>query len=153
MQLTGRSFSSPLIAGIAVLAAMFGGCAAPIPPLPPLLKDVTAGGGWWGACPAESAEEARSREGRPMALSPELQERLAQAFPPGSEEVRLLGYLRQQGFDLLSPCNSDRSVRVAAFSQHGGGPLSYPLIANVYWKVDEKGKIAWTRGFIRFTAL
>jgi hypothetical protein len=116
-----------------------------------LLKDVTAGGGWWGACPPETENEAQERQGRPLATSPELEQRLAQLFPSGSSERMLLNTLQSQGFKLLPPCKSDHSIHVAAFEQRGGGVLSYPIIANIFWKVDDSNKIIWTKGFVRYT--
>src|SRR5580692_11453522 len=87
-----------VIGGVIVFGVMFRGWPGPKPILPPLLENVTAGGGWWGACPAETTEEARLREGRPLALSPELDQRLVKAFPSGSSERLLVDALRVQGF-------------------------------------------------------
>jgi len=142
-----------LIGGTVVLGVLFGAWSAPKPPLPALLKNVTAGGGWWGACPPVTPEEARAQSGRPLALSPELNQRLAQSFPSGSNEKRLSDALNAQGFELLPPCKSDPSIRVAAFNQHGGGLLFPPLVANVFWKADGAGNIVWTKGFARYVAL
>jgi hypothetical protein len=142
-----------VIGGVIVLGAMFAGWPGPTPPLPPLLQNVTAGGGWWGACPPETPEAAVAREGRPLALSPELNQRLGQSFPPGTSDTRLVDTLRAQGFEILSPCKADAFIHVAAFTQHGGGVLSYPMTANIYWKVDERGNILWAKGFVRYIAL
>ena len=138
---------------ITVLGALFAGWPGPKPSLPPILRNVTAGGGWWGACPPETPNAETARKGRPLAISPELDERLSQAFPPGSSEKRLVDTLQAQGFELLSPCNGDTSIHLAAFNQHGGGVVAYPITANVYWKVDGQGHIMWTRGFVRYLAL
>lgn len=127
--------------------------SGPKPPRPPLLRNVSAGGGWWGACPPESEEEAREREGRPLAISPELDRRLSQSFPPGSSETKLVATLRSQGFELMSACKSDPSIHVALFMQHGHGLLSYAMTANVYWKVDQANNIQWTKGFVRYVGL
>jgi hypothetical protein len=150
--------SALLASGFFIVAAIVLGSAslgspAPNPPLPPLLKDVTAGGGWWGACPPETEEEAHERQGRPIATSPELDQRLAQLFPTGSNERMLVETLRGQGFELLPSCKSDHSIRVAAFEQHGESVSSYPIIAHIFWKVDNSGKIVWTKGFVRYVGL
>jgi hypothetical protein len=149
-----RLFGGLLAACVIVGAIIFGvERLAPKPPLPPLLKHVSAGGGWWGACPAETPDEARLREGTPLALSPELNQRLSQAFPPGSSAKRLADSLQQQGFKLLPPCVGDNSIRAASFSQQDGGVLTFPLTANVFWKVDQADNVIWTKGFVRYLAL
>jgi hypothetical protein len=142
-----------IIGGLAVLGALFAGWPGPKPPLPPLLQNVTAGGGWWGACPPDTPNAAAAQEGRPLAISPELDHRLAESFPLGSSETKLLDMLRTEGFELLPPCKVDASIHVAEFTQHGGGVLAYPMTADIYWKVDEHGDILWTKGFVRYLAL
>jgi len=136
-----------------VLGAIVAGWPGPKPSLPPLLRNVSAGGGWWGACPPETQDEARERQGRPLATSPELDRRLAQSFPPGSSERKLVDTLRNQGFELLPSCRSDHSIHVAAFDQHGGGILFNPITANIFWQVDEADNIVWTKGFVRYVGL
>jgi hypothetical protein len=153
MTITARSLGLLLVGVVLVVAAVFVGWRQPEPPLPALLKNVSATGGQWGACPSKAEDGARSPEERPLALSPELNQSLTQAFPVGSSEKRLAETLRQQGFELLPACSSDTSVHAAAFTQHGGGLLSYPLTANVFWKVDESGNVVWTKGFVRYTGL
>lgn len=134
-----------LVAGL--LLALFW---PPWPPvLPPLLRGATAGGGWLGACPA-TPDEARERARSPLAISPELDARLRQRFPPGSDEDRLVAELRHEGFGEPSVCQ-DASVRFARFQQRGGGMLWFPMWAAAYWKVDDAGRIVWTRGFVAFT--
>jgi hypothetical protein len=142
-----------VLGAVVVLGALFAGWPGPKPALPPLLKNVTAGGGWWGACPPENEQEAEEREGHPLATSPELEQRLVQSFPPGSNERKLVDTLSKQGFELLPPCKSDHSVRVAAFRQHGGGVLVFPVTANIFWKVDKADNIVWTRGFVAYEGL
>jgi hypothetical protein len=142
-----------LVVGVVVLGATFAGWPGAKPPLPPLLQSVTAGGGLWGACPTQTPEAAAAREGRPVAFSPELDQRLVKSFPPGSSEARLVDTLRMQGFELLAPCTGDSSIHLAAFIQHGGGVISPPMTANIYWKVDERGNILWIKGFVRYLAL
>jgi len=147
-------FAAGVVLGaVVVLGAIFAGWPGPKPPLPTLLRNVTAGGGWWGACPPETQEEAREQQGQPLATSPELNQRLAHSFPSGSSERKLVDTLRAQGFQLLPPCTSDHSVRVAAFDQHGGGVLAFPITANIFWKVDEADNIIWTKGFVRYVGL
>lgn len=106
-----------------------------------------------GPLAPQSEEEARLQRDQSLALSPELQERLVHEFPPGSGEQRLVLALREQGFILLPPCKGDRSIRSAAFNQHGGGLIWDPLTAKVFWKVDDRGKIVWTKGFAWYTGL
>jgi hypothetical protein len=150
-----RLLGSLLAVCVIVGAIAFGAnLFAPKPPLPPLLRNVSAGGGWWGSCPAETTDEARLREGQPLALSPELSQRLSQSFPPGSGAKRLVDTLQQQGFELLPSCKTDNSIRAAAFTQkQGGGLFSSPLTANVFWKVDGADNIVWTNGFVRYKGL
>jgi hypothetical protein len=142
-----------VIGSVGVFAVISGTWPGPKPSLPPLLRDATAGGGWWGACPPETPEEVQRQAGRPLALSPELDRRLAELFPAGSSEDKLVDTLRTQGFELMPSCKNEHSIRIAAFIQRGGGLLSYPITANVYWKVDETGNIVWTKGFVRYTGL
>lgn len=89
----------------------------------------------------------------PLALSPELNQRLMQEFPRGSSQDRLTSALVQQGFTLEPrPCTEDRSVRMAWFSQHGGGFAGpYPMHANIFWKVDRSNRLVWTKGFVEYT--
>jgi hypothetical protein len=117
------------------------------------LKDVTASGGQWGACPQAPGSEDPLRKEKSRALSPELNQRLLNEFPAGSSEKHLVETLRQQGFELLAPCDTDASVHSASFTQHGGGIFSYPLTANVSWKVDDFGHVVWTQGFVRFMGM
>ena len=106
----GLVFAGCVIGGAIVFGAILAGWPGPQPRLPPLLTDVTAGGGWWGACPPETTEEPHLREGEPLALSPELDQRLAQAFPPGSSEKQLLRTLREQGFEVTSIYETARGI-------------------------------------------
>jgi hypothetical protein len=153
MKITARSLGLLLVGVVLAFTTMFVGCQRSKPQLPPLLENVSANGGQWGACPSEAEGGARLPEARPLALSPELNLRLAQVFPAGSSEKHLVETLKQQGFELLPPCSSDTYIHAAAFTQHGGGLLSNPLTASVFWKVDESGNVVWTKGFVRYTGL
>jgi len=106
-------------------------------PLPPLLQKVTAGGGYWGACPPEAFE--------PLALSPELNQRLAVQFPPGTTEEDLTRDLAAQGFRRLENCKGDDSIRSMAFGTNA-------MRAAVFWKADE-GRLVWTKGFVFYNSL
>ncbi|MFO1464929.1 MAG: hypothetical protein U1F35_00560 [Steroidobacteraceae bacterium] len=139
-----------LIVGLTTITA---GCWSPTPPLPPLLRNVSAGGGWWGACPAETVEDARLRQGMPLAISPELNQHLNQSFPPGTAELLLRERLNNWGFTELPPCPGDSSIHGAAFVQHGGNVFSAAMTANVFWKVDGAKNIVWTKGFVRYAGL
>jgi len=124
--------------------------ARPEPPLPPLLVNVTAGGGWWGACPPKTKTEEdmiRSWKGQ-LALSPELNERLTKEFPPGTDESQLIGLLTKQGFEMQPSCSNDQSIHRASFTQHGGSGFAYRMLADIFWKVDERNAIVWTKGFV-----
>src|SRR5580704_2214489 len=131
LRLIARTLATAAISGGIVT-----GCAGPNPATPALLADVSAGGGLWGACPPRSSEEARVQEGRPVATSPELQKRLQASFPAGTAETKLADALQSQGFKLLSSCSGDPSIRIARFTQQGGGVTAFPMIAEVYWQVD-----------------
>jgi hypothetical protein len=109
------------------------------PTLPPLLRDVSAGGGWWGACPPEG--DGR----RELALSPELNRRLEDQFPPGTSEQRLIRVVSDQGFHRAASCQSDPTIHIATF----GRP---DMRAAVYWKSDDAGSIVWTKGFVFYIA-
>jgi hypothetical protein len=133
--------------GILSVSALFGCSEAG----PPLLRHVTAGGGWTGACPPEGASEAQLRASLPLAISPELNQRLAQSFPPGTPEERLVKSLTEQGFKLLPSCRNNPSIRVAVFNGYAGGIFN--TWASVYWKVDGASAIVWTKGFVQFDGL
>ena len=115
-----------------------------------MLPRAVAGG---ALAPPETTEEPHLREGEPLALSPELDQLLAQAFPPGSSEKQLLKTLAEQGFKFLPPCKGDNLVRAAAFTQQGGGIIWLPLTANVFWRIDEADNVVWTKGFVSYMGL
>ena len=120
------------------------------PPLPPLLRHVSAAAGYVGGCPAGTPAEARRQH--PLALSPELNQRLIREFPHGSSGKRIEEVLTRQRFHMLPPCQNDRSIRAALFHQIGGGFFGpYPIRATVYWKVNRGNKIVWTKGFVEYT--
>jgi hypothetical protein len=120
-------------------------------PLPPLLKHVTAKGGWYGACPPRNQQEEQSRLRSGEALSPELNQRLAEQFPPGSSGPELSRFLMSQGFKQLESCENDTAIHRAYYD----GPISGVLLninANVYWKTEEN-TIVWTKGFVAYGGL
>jgi hypothetical protein len=112
--------------------------------LPPLVRGTTAVGGRGDACPHQDDHEV-------LALSPELNQRLRDEFPPGSREDRLIATLIEQGFTIDSgrgddqACKNDKSVHGADF---------YRVLwigtksAVVYWKTDQHGNLLWTKGFV-----
>ena len=116
------------------------------PPLPPILRKATAGGGWWGACPPVSKAEQTMMAHRPLAVSPELDRRLAVQFPPGSDQNGLVIALTQEGFATDKVCPNDRSIHIAWFNAKA-------VTASIFWKVDEVGTIVWTKGFIAYDGL
>jgi hypothetical protein len=115
-------------------------------PLPPILRKATAGGGWWGACPPVSKAEETIMAHRPLALSPELDKRLAVQFPPGSEQNVLVIALAQEGFVIDRVCPNDRSIHIAWFNPKA-------VTASISWKIDEAGAIVWTKGFVAYDGL
>src|SRR5436305_936502 len=129
-----RKFLLLMATGVIVALAASLWLIAP-EPLPPLLRDARAAGGWWGACPPEG-------DGRKaLALSPELNQRLQDQFPTGTTEQRLIQVLTNQGFQRIEACKSDPTIQVVAFHRRD-------VRAAVYWKSDGAGNITWTRGFI-----
>jgi hypothetical protein len=109
-------------------------------------------GGYWGACPSPDGDDARTKYGG-LALSPRLEARLQEQFPPGTPEAKLVAALADQKFVMLSQCDEDRSVRRAGFTEKSGGVAFYPMTAKVYWKVDDSNRVVWTHGFVAFTGL
>jgi hypothetical protein len=112
--------------------------------LPPLLSNVRAEGGWWGACPDRPAKD--------QALSPELNEHLQRQFPPGTPEERLISALAEQRFEPPAPCWDDKTIRSARFYQQGG-LLAYDTRAEIFWKVDQANNLVWTKGFVFYVGL
>src|SRR5579872_6885084 len=85
--------------------------------VPEILRGVTAGGGWWGACPRRENDE----QSRPLALSPELNARLVGRFPPGSSEGDLISALTAEGFKPAGSCKGDPNTKILAFDAKGTG--------------------------------
>ena len=109
-------------------------------PLPPLLQHVSAASGWWGACPPQLYTQKQ------LALSPQLNQRLATQFPPDtSQEEELISVLRTQGFGDLSSCKDDSSIYSMIFR-------ASTIHAAVFWKANE-GKLVWTKGFVAYKSL
>jgi hypothetical protein len=111
------------------------------PPLPPLLRNVTAGSFRGPACPPA---------GQP---SPELNQRLLEAYPPGTDGARLATELENQGFKMRPPCAEDETIRRASFWQRPKGFLPYTISATAYWKVDTANRVVWTKGFVSYSGL
>lgn len=123
------------------------------PPTLPLLRNVSAAGGWWNAgCPPRGPTEAELYEPSQEALSPELMQRLTRQFPAGSNANRLEQALREQGFDVDMPCKGLSAIRPGEFRQSGGHLFgSYPIWAQIAWEQDDAGRIIWTKGTVAFT--
>lgn len=121
------------------------------PPTPPILEGATAGGGRdSGGCPPQP--DAVSMTKLDEAASPEVRNRLAHQFPPGTPERVLETTLAKQGFITAKACESDPSIHRATFSQRGGGFWGpYPAFAWVAWKVDAEGKVVWTKANVAYT--
>jgi hypothetical protein len=121
------------------------------PPAPLLLQHVSGASGWFGACPPRNEQEAAERAKMGEALSPELNQRLAQQFPPGSSADSLVRTLTAQGFKLTGPCQNDSTIHRAGF----GGPTRRSIFetrAEIYWKTAGE-TVAWTKGFVMFVGL
>jgi hypothetical protein len=147
------AFSLVIIAGLTMVAfAVFAGEGL-APPTPSLLKDAQAKGGWdSGGCPAHPNEAAFAKDGE--AISPNVEKRLVQQFPAGTPEQELVLALQRQGFELIPPCDNDIQIHRAVFRQKGGGILGpYPMFANIAWKIDELGRVVWTKAFVAYTGL
>ena len=139
--------SAALLAGAFIVSA----CSNANEELPAMLHGVSAGSGYSSACPAPKTEEASST--RKLAISPELNQRLLEAFPPGSTEDALTKFLLAQGFSFHGACDIDPFVRHASFNQKGKGSLAYRTHAQVFWQVDADGKVVWTKGGVGFRGL
>ncbi|MFY9260561.1 MAG: hypothetical protein WAO71_08650 [Gallionella sp.] len=125
-----------------------------ITPLPPLLKKATAGSGWSSACPPKNEKERQMIESSgKLAVSPQVEQRLRDEFPSGSNDELLIAALLAQNFKLGKPCDTDPTIQRASFFQKGTGLLPYSTIATVYWKVDEQRRIVWTKGFVSYSGL
>ncbi len=101
--------------------------------------------GWVvGACPPSNQTEADSiRAMHQLALSPQFNDRLNNALPPGSSEQSLVESLRKQGFRVAGYCKSDQSIKLATCYAKGSGLLPYATIAEAYWQTDGD-RIVWT---------
>ena len=127
----------------------------PSPPLPPLLKGATGGGGGDFLCnplPNDMRGKMSGETPETVAQSPEIVARLRKSFPTGSPASALESTLVNQGFK-LEACSS-QNVKRATFSQTGGnGITAMSAFASVTWKTDATGQIVWTTGNIGFRGL
>ncbi len=121
------------------------------PPAPPLLEHVTAVSGWFGGCPPRNVQEAAERARTGEALSPELNQKLALQFPPGSSADSLAKALSKQGFAPGEACENDPTIRRATFRGPIRGSI-FDINAEIYWKA-EGDTLVWTKGFVFFIAL
>jgi hypothetical protein len=131
-----------LLAG-AISAAVLSGCGSER--IPAILRGVSAGGGYWGACPRRPENQSS-----PSALSPEFNARLASRFPPGTATSALVSALTAEGFKPAGSCEADSSIRILAFNDKNAIPN---VTAQVYWQADSTGRITWTKGFVAYTFL
>ena len=118
--------------------------------VPPLLNGVKAAGGWLDACPPRSDQEKWARGSMPLALSKELDANLLEQFPPGSPAITLQEALVSQKFTLDASCKADETIHKAHFGPNGNDWFASALI---YWKVNDNGSIAWTKGLVFIRAL
>jgi len=117
--------------------------------VPEILRGVSAGGGYWGACPSPQWAPKQDE----LAISPEFNDRLATRYPPGSAEIRLLEDLTREGFKDSGHCESEPAIRIMAFHADGIGLLVSAITAQAYWQSDAQGRIVWTKGFVAYTGL
>jgi hypothetical protein len=117
--------------------------------LPPILRNITAGGQgdpckpdpFWENMPADSPLRPRG--------SLELNARLLREFPAGSPADHLANSLSNWGFKPLPSCENDQSIRRAVFRTTF--PMEMAVV--VFWKIDAQNAIAWTRGYVSYTFL
>jgi hypothetical protein len=129
--------------GGAISAAVLTGCGSER--IPAILRGVSAGGGYWGACP-----RGPENQSSPLAVSPEFDARLASRFPAGTEASALVSALTAEGFKPAGSCESDSSIRLLEFKDKDATP---GVTAQAYWQADATGRITWTRGFVAYTFL
>jgi hypothetical protein len=140
---------SPLVVVGACAAAVYGlytrlPSFSP-PPLPPLLVGARAGFGNWSGCEGGDG------------VSPDLEQRLREQFPPGSSDAPLVAALERQGFATPSFCGPYSTARYACYlglkDSTTGKPIPNDVSACVYWKVDDANRIIWTHGYLHFLSL
>ncbi len=117
--------------------------------IPEILRGVSAGGGYWGACPPPQWVPKNDR----LAISPEFNDRLAARYPAGSPESRLIEDLTRQGFKDSGGCESAPSIRFLTFHAEGIGLVVSAITAQAYWQADPQSRIVWTKGFVAYTGL
>jgi hypothetical protein len=119
------------------------------PPAPALLQNVSGASGWFGGCPPGNKEPPRMMG---EALSPELNQRLAAQFPPGSSADSLVQTLTAQGFKLTGTCQTDSKIHRAGFGPSPTRGSIFETSAEIYWKT-EGDTVVWTKGFVMFLGL
>lgn len=119
------------------------------PPVPPLLHDLQASGGWWtNGCPPRGRFSGDYRSDD-EAVSPELTRRIRERFPQGSDAVALERYLLGEGFQISSPCGEHAPrVRQAQFYQEQG--CLHPMNAKIAWERAEDGTVTWIKANVFF---
>lgn len=119
-------------------------------PLPALLRDATARGGWLSPCPPKDDVERKMIESSgQLAIFPEVDRRLKERFPPGSAARRLEDELDAEGFRPAGRCSPDPSISIATYRKPGTGFLGTGGIsAAIYWKIDAANAIVWATGIV-----
>ena len=143
----GRGVCRSSLIALGSLAAL-AACASET--IPEILRGVTAGGGYWGACPRAAWAGKGTLQ---LAISPEFNDRLARKFPPGSSEAGLIEELSRQGFKDASSCEAAPAIRILTFRADGIGLFVSSITAQAYWQSDPQGRILWTKGFVAYTGL
>lgn len=80
------------------------------------------------------------------ANSEELQQRLYQQFPPGTNEAMIIRALAEQGFSSMVSSKDDKTIHTSYFESQFG--VLSGIRSTVQWKVDKDDKIIWTKGFV-----
>ena len=157
-----RELKPRVLLRLASVLVVLGACGAaaywlcsrlfrPRQPLPSLLKGASAGFGH----PSDLRNQVGSLAwecGSTEPVSPELEQRLREQFPPGSSETSLVAALRDQGFTTPSACSASSSVQIR-FSRFVTPKDSPMYVSSISWGVDDKGQIVWTHGFVFFDSL
>jgi hypothetical protein len=114
--------------------------------LPLLLRNASSPGGYADGCPRPKWDSTS-----PLAVSPEINERLRRSFPPGTPARKLSAELIKEGFSIDAPCTDDNTIKIASYTEKHY--FLYQAYANIYWKVDSSGNIVWAEGFIEYEGL
>ena len=146
--MSGLKFLMALVARHTLAGALLVVVTSCSSPLPPILQGASSASGWSDGCPQPAGDVKM-----PLALSPELDARLHERYPPGTPASKLVSDLHNWQFVDSKSCANDPTVQSAYYDEPKGPLTFYSMFANVYWKVDTGGRIVWTEGFVAFSGL